>query len=111
MSVRLAPPVAKSAGERVEREERLKRRPAPPALPWDHVRRWLFSLSWMPPETLPLVRHRRLDRDERIVTNDRAPPPGYVIEFDLGVIHRFQPPGTAELRAGGRAGLLGHARP
>jgi hypothetical protein len=104
-TVRLAPPIEKTAGERLEREERFKRPPAAPALPWDHVRRWVLSDSWMPPETLPLVRHRRLDRDERIVTNDRTPPPGYVIEFDLGVIHRFQPPGTAELRAGGDEGF------
>jgi len=105
-TVRLAPPIARTAGERVEREERFKRSPAAPALAWDHVRRWVLSASWMPPETLPLVRHRKLDRDERIVTNDRTPPPGYVIEFDLGVIHRFQPPGTAELRAEGAEGFL-----
>ena len=75
--------------------------PAIPALPWDHVRRWTMNESWTPPETLFLVRHRRLGGDERIVTNDRKPPTGYAIEWDLGMVQRFQPPGTAELRRGG----------
>jgi hypothetical protein len=58
----------------------------------------------MPPETLPLVRHREAGGERRIVTNDRTPPAGFAIEFDLGAINRFQPPGTTELRVGGPDG-------
>jgi hypothetical protein len=51
----------------------------------------------MPPETLPLVRHIETGSGRRLVTNDRHPPPGYEIEFDIGAIQRFSPPGTTRL--------------
>ena len=105
-SLRLAPPLPRNGNELRERADRLTRHPAIPALPANHVRRWTLSHSWLPPETLPLVRHRRLGGDERIVTNDRAPAPGYAIEFDLGVVNRFQPAGTAELRAHAEEGFV-----
>ena len=40
------------------------------------------------------------------MTNDRTSPPGFQIEWDLGCIHRFAPPGTAELRAAGDGGYV-----
>lgn len=93
------PPPRRSA--RVELERRMSRAPALPSVPWDQVRRWTLARAWMPPETLPLVRHRRIGSEDRIVTNETLPPDGFVIEFELGTIHRFQPSGTAELRAEG----------
>ena len=77
------------------------REPVLPALRWDHVRRWTHTESWTPPETLALVRHRRIGGEQRVVTHHRFSPPGFAIEWDLGVVQRFQPPGTAELRRGG----------
>jgi glycosyltransferase involved in cell wall biosynthesis len=97
-------PLARTGAQRHEREERMRRPAALPSLRGDTVRRWQLSASWMPPETLPLVRHRRDGSEERIVTNDRTPPAGYSVEFDLGCVHRFQPPGCAELRASGPEG-------
>jgi hypothetical protein len=51
----------------------------------------------MPPETVCLVRHREFGGEQRVVTNDRDPPPGFSIEFDLGSIQHFAPPGTVRL--------------
>jgi glycosyltransferase involved in cell wall biosynthesis len=61
------------------------------------VRRWENAAGWNPPETIPLCRHRALDRDDWVVTNSRQPPPGYRLEFDLGVVHRYAFPGTRRL--------------
>ena len=60
-------------------------------------RRWKLDVAWLPPETWPLVRHRHVRTGRRTFTNDHAPPPGYAIEHDLGVVHRFAPPGTVRL--------------
>jgi hypothetical protein len=43
------------------------------------------------------VRHVAIGSGQRVITNDRQPPPGHRIEFDLGVIQRFAPPGTIRL--------------
>ncbi|NLT07348.1 MAG: glycosyltransferase [Solirubrobacterales bacterium] len=72
--------------------------PRAPGLERDIVRRWTGP-AWTPPETVPLCRHRALDRAEWIVTTDRTPPPGFVLEFDLGSVHRFALPGTRRLVA------------
>jgi len=51
----------------------------------------------MPPETKPLCRHRSHDGTHRVISNSRTPPPGYELEFDLGVVGYFGAPGTARL--------------
>jgi glycosyltransferase involved in cell wall biosynthesis len=74
--------------------------PAIPALPQDGVRRWLGAESWMPPETEVLTRHKQIIGTHRIVKLGRDSPIGYALEFDLGAIQRFAPPGTARLVRG-----------
>ncbi len=86
-----------SAAARAERKRRLKIAPALPAVRHDQIPRWTYSIAWMPPETLPLARHLNPHTGARIVTNDRTPPPGYILEFDLASIQRFSPPGTIRL--------------
>jgi hypothetical protein len=63
------------------------------------VPRWSAGPTWTPPGTNLLVRHRALDGSGRIITNDRVPPAGYEIEFDLGLVHTVAQPGTARLIA------------
>lgn len=63
------------------------------------ARRWDESVGWTPPETQPLCRHVSLVNGRRIVTNDRRPPPGFALEFDLGVVHVLAMPGTRRLIA------------
>ncbi|MHB8658430.1 MAG: glycosyltransferase [Solirubrobacteraceae bacterium] len=82
---------------RSERAARLAVAPAIPAVREGQVRRWNGMPAWMPPETRILVRHVSADRSRRVITNDRRPPPGYEIEFDLGSIQQFAPPGTSRL--------------
>jgi len=62
------------------------------------------AAGWMPPESQPLCRHLHLDQATRVITNDRNPPPGFRLEFDLGVTHAFALPGTRRLVA--RAGTF-----
>lgn len=88
---------ALTENDRLERDLRLKQPPALPATPADTVPRWSSLPTWMPPETVPLVRHREVDGPGRVVSNDRYPPPGHVIEFDIGAIQHFSPPGTQRL--------------
>ena len=71
--------------------------PAIPALPWNAIRRWLGFQSWTPPETDLLTRHRKLGSERRIVRRGEKPAPGYELEFHLGAIQRFAPPGTVRL--------------
>ena len=72
--------------------------PSLPALTdGSNMRRWAFAATWTPPGCQPLVRHRAVDGHRRIVTNDRVPPGGFEIEYDLGVVHRFAHPGTQRL--------------
>lgn len=80
--------------------ERVKIReaePAIPALPWNGIRRWLGLQSWTPPETQLLTRHRELGGERRVVRTGEKPPSGYELEFHLGAIQRFSPPGTVRL--------------
>jgi hypothetical protein len=51
----------------------------------------------MPPETVPLVRHVNESGTWRLVTNSFESPPGAKVEFVLGAIQRFSPPGTRRL--------------
>jgi glycosyltransferase involved in cell wall biosynthesis len=73
--------------------------PAIPALPWDAIRRWLALESWIPPETELLTRHREIGGERRIVCRGAKSPAGYQLEFHLGAIQRFSPPGTVRLVA------------
>ena len=73
----------------------------PPALPGtegERVARFRHTATWTPPGTRTLVRHRAPD-GRRVVTADRTPPPGFEIEFDLGVGHTHGLPGTHRLIA------------
>jgi glycosyltransferase involved in cell wall biosynthesis len=91
-------PAATGPGARQdERKLRLGHAAAIPAAPRNAVPRWGALPTWMPPETVCLVRHRQLHGERRIVTNERIPPPGFTIEFDLGAIQHFSPPGTQRL--------------
>jgi glycosyltransferase involved in cell wall biosynthesis len=72
----------------------------------DAARRWDAAASWVPPETVPLCRHRSLGGDAWIVTTSRQPPPGYCQSYDLGVLHRFAFPGTRRLVASGETFVL-----
>lgn len=73
--------------------------PALPHASGQLVPRWAHTPTWTPPGTILLVRHRSLDGGRCVVTNDRVPPPGFAIEFDLGLVHAFAQPGTARLVA------------
>lgn len=60
--------------------------------------------GWMPAGTQPFCRHLHLHQPTRVITNDRNPPPGFRLEFDLGVTRAFALPGTGRLVA--RAGTF-----
>jgi|GEM_PF-2257513 len=62
------------------------------------------AAGWMPIEAQPLCRHIDLGEQTRVITNDRNPPTGFQLEFDLGVTHAFALPGTRRLVA--RAGTF-----
>ena len=55
------------------------------------------SPGWTPAETGPLCRHLGLAGQGRVISNDRNPPPGYALEFDLGVTRLHAAPGTRRL--------------
>ncbi len=80
-----------------ERSQVHKQWPAIPALPWDAIRRWLALESWIPPETELLTRHREIGGEHRVVRRGAESPAGYQLEFHLGAIQRFSPPGTVRL--------------
>lgn len=82
-------------------ERRLLRQTAPilPLIDQQAVRRWTLSPTWMPPETDLLCRHVREDGGARVVTNDREPPPGYQLEYDVGMVRKFSAAGTSRLVA------------
>ncbi len=105
-------PSTKASSEAV-RELRRNRHPRLPGSERAAVRRWQLSRAWIPPETIPLVRHRHLVTGRRIVTNDRTPPEGYIIEYDLGVVQRSSPPGSDRLEAdaGGGYRLVARGSP
>ena len=61
------------------------------------MRRLRVIPTWTPPLTVNLCRHRRQGGEERVVNNSRLPPPGYELEYDLGLVQRFPVPGTRPL--------------
>jgi glycosyltransferase involved in cell wall biosynthesis len=80
-----------------ERTQIRKWWPAIPALPWDAIRRWLALESWIPPGTELLTRHREIGGERRVLQRGAESPAGYQLEFHLGAIQRFSPPGTVRL--------------
>ncbi len=71
--------------------------PRLPELTPGTVRRWEELDGWIPSGTQPLCRHVDFNEIGRIVSNDREPPPGYELEFDLGAVNVFAAPGTRRL--------------
>jgi glycosyltransferase involved in cell wall biosynthesis len=100
-TTQLRVPRAARASELEERESRLKAEPLIRKLPDDTVRRWALSGTWIPPESNLICRHASLDGSRRVVTNQRTPPRGYRLEYDLGALRRVGLPGTAKLIAQG----------
>ncbi|HEX9966545.1 MAG TPA: glycosyltransferase, partial [Solirubrobacterales bacterium] len=77
--------------------------PRLPALTPGAVRRWAGAPGWMPPGTQPLCRHVQVNGPLRVVTNERKPPPGYELEFELGAVQITAQPGTKRvIRRAGR---------
>ncbi len=123
---RLAPAPARPAGEIAVGADRrrshldLNRRPAEdaaelaagrlisqlePRLPGrapGSSRRWEDSSNWTPVDTQPLCRHCQVNGSARLITNDRNPPSGFRLEFELGLTREFALPGAQRLvcRAG-----------
>src|SRR4051794_39612240 len=94
MRIRLGYAAATSRREEFVRRAVAWEPPALPGLEKPTVRRWAHIPTWMPPETEVLARHRAIEGSHRIMSNRRDSPPGYELEFDLGVVHRFALPGT-----------------
>lgn len=102
MRVELGYTPASTDGERCVQRTLAWEAPHLPGLDHTNMRRWANSATWAPPDSQLLVRHRSLDGCRCVVTNDRNPPRGFAIEFDLGLIHSFAQPGTRRLVAGQR---------
>ncbi len=105
-------PTVLDRSERAEREARMHVTPAVPTVRPNQLRRWGHSGGWMPPETVPLVRHVNQSGTWRLMTNSLEPPPGARAECVLGAIQRFSPPGTRRLiRRDGRHLTVERASP
>jgi glycosyltransferase involved in cell wall biosynthesis len=85
---------------------------APPAIPGPNkvVPRWQTLLTWTPAAAAPLVRHRRLGRDEWIVDSSLNAPEGFFTEYFLGVVHLHALEGTKRLVEDADAGFAVVAR-
>jgi glycosyltransferase involved in cell wall biosynthesis len=83
-------------GEAAEREARVAADPLLPAMP-PGLAAWPLTYHWRPPGSRPLCRHRSGDGRDWIVTNERQPPPGFKLEYDLGSINGFPFQGTLPL--------------
>lgn len=60
-------------------------------------RRWSEEEGWTPPATKFLCRHISTDGNHRMVADHLGSPPGYLLEFILGAIHRDAAPGLGRL--------------
>jgi hypothetical protein len=72
----------------------------PPRLPEPErrsPRRWSDEEGWTPPATNFLCRHISTDGSHRMVAGHLGSPPGYLLEFILGAIHRDAAPGMRRL--------------
>lgn len=94
---------ARSESERVSQAFNSREAPRLPATCLRSPRRWHGGPTWTPTDGILLVRHLAADGSRRIVTNDRTPPEGFAIEYDLGIVHRHAHPGTQRLIARGDA--------
>jgi hypothetical protein len=90
---------AETAGEQFIQNTNAWEAPRLPGLDQKNMRRWASGATWVPPDSKILVRHRSLDGTRRLVTNDRRPPEGFSLEYDLGLVHSFAQPGTRRLIA------------
>jgi hypothetical protein len=90
---------AETNGERCVQRVNAWEAPRLPGLDHTNMRRWATGATWVPPDSQLLVRHRSLDGSRCLVTNDRHPPQGFAIEYDLGLVHSFAQPGTTRLVA------------
>lgn len=97
---------ARDRGEALMRRALKWEPPRLPDLTPGTVRRWEGAAAWIPAESHPLCRHRAIDDQRWVVTTGREPPPDHVLEFDLGVVHRFALPGTRRLVEAGRTFTL-----
>jgi hypothetical protein len=88
---------AENPGVRVIQQVNAWEAPRLPGLDHENMRRWATSATWFPPDSRILVRHRSLDGSCRVVTNDRNSPDGFIVEYDLGLVHSFAQPGTKRL--------------
>ncbi len=61
------------------------------------VPRWLTVPTWTPPQAVLLSRHREIGSERRLVTNDRRSPPGFEVEWDLGMLRLSSFEGTVRL--------------
>ncbi len=100
MRVELGYTPAATNGQRCVQRTLAWEAPYLPGLDHTNMRRWATGPTWVPPESQLLVRHRSLDGHRCVVTNNRNPPRGFAIEFDLGLVHSFAQPGTRRLIAG-----------
>jgi glycosyltransferase involved in cell wall biosynthesis len=101
-----------SASARSEWDARMTVTPAVPAGPARLVPRWGLAPTWMPPETTPMVRLVSANGTYRPAHNGLEPPPGFKVEFQLGAIQSFSPPGTRRLiRRAGRYLTLARGSP
>jgi hypothetical protein len=60
-------------------------------------RRWDAEEGWTPPATKFLCRHVATDGSHRMVADHLGSPPGYILEFILGAIHRDAAPNLRRL--------------
>lgn len=92
-----APVIARAADARLRATES----PLVPGLP-PGVGDWLAPPRiWMPPQTAVLCRHKHRTATLYAFTNDRASPPGFVRDRDLGCVRRLPLLGTASLAVEG----------
>lgn len=91
-------PLPETASERMLARMLVWEPPALPGFDGDVVGRLRDAATWIPPGTSQLVRHRAPDGRRRVSAR-RTPPPGFEIEFDLGVVHAHGQPGTHRVLA------------
>ena len=101
MNLELGYVPAGTPGERVIQRMNAWEAPHLPGLDHTNMRRWAMGATWVPPDSQILVRHRSLDGGRYLITNDRCPPHGFTIEYDLGLVHSFAQPGTKKLLTSG----------
>ena len=75
--------------------------PALPGLTGEARRRWSSAGGWSPPGTVLLSRFVDLETMEYAVTLGDPPEPRFVHDFSLGVVQRWEVPGSRQLIAEG----------